>query len=1010
MKKTFLVVISIMLIFILAYPQETGNVAGYVTDSDEEPLTGVNITLEGTSYGSPTDEEGYFMITDIPVGDYTLKATFIGYKQVLREISIRADETIQTNITMEQTEIRGEEVVAYGYRVKERGEVTGSVTNIGGDELEATTQMDLTKSLQGKMPGVVISDRGGEPGSGQSSIFIRGKSTLGNNQPLIVIDGVPRESFSHISPNDVESINILKDASAAIYGARAANGVIVITTKQGERAGKDRIRFTSNYTLSSFTRVPEMMSSYQHSKYMNEADERAGNAKTWTQEDLEKFKSGSSPLTHPNTDMYKSVFKDYAPEQHYNLSLLGGNERLRYYLSGDLLMQNGMYEADDMDYNQYQIRANIDAKVTENLNIGTNLSGRVEKTHRPSYGEEDLFELVQRSQPYRVDWYPNGLPGYGGENGQNPVMISGDEAGWEETTNKILHSKFSFRYDLGWLTKGLDINGYSAFDFEIPNWKHFNNVWEVYNYNPSTEEYEENPGYSGVNSRTLAQSNEVTTEQLHHIQLNYERTFGKHTFDGFAAYEQQEGDWQNLYAYRRDLVSEELVQLFTGGTDQRDNSGSADEWGRVNYFGSVGYDFAKKYMIDFTLRHDGSSNFAEGEKFGTFPGVSAGWNISEESFMYGFRDWLTNLKLRASWAKMGNDRIPNFQYLNKYDLSGYYIFGEDPVRVNTFVNTNTANPNITWEESYITNVGFDLNLWDGLLTMNLDYFDEKRRQILITRSESVPDYTALELPEENLGKVDNRGIELQLGHNNTIGEITYSVGGNFTYNHNEIVYMDEPQDVPDYREKEGHPMDSWVVYKTDGIYETQEEIDNSVHHQGAQPGDIKIIDMNGDGKIDGDDMYRKYTSPIPEIQFGFNVGIEYKGLQVNALFQGQAKAETMILFTDLGNRPEYLFTNRWTEDNRNADYPAPYRRGTTYNAQPSDFWLYDASFLRLKNLEIAYNLPEKLVGFNGLRVYLRGTNLWTLSEIDHFDPEINSTMGRYYPQLKRITSGLSITF
>ncbi|MEX2592596.1 MAG: TonB-dependent receptor [Anditalea sp.] len=984
---------------------------GKVTDQENgEPIPGVSILAKGTSVGTVTDIEGNYNLTvadDVNI----LVFSFVGFTS--QEVAIQGRATI--DVILEPDFQALSEVVVVGYGEKEKGELTGSIANIDGASIERTSQMNLTQALQGKIPGLIVSNRGGIPGSDDASILIRGQSTLGNNSPLIIIDGVPRESFAHLSPIDVESISVLKDAAAAIYGAQAANGVIIIKTKRG-KAGESEIRLSSSYGISAFTKLPEYMNSFQYATWENEIAERYGRVPQWSNEDLQKYQDGSSPLTHPNTDFYGEVFRDWAPYSHHNLSASGGSEKVQYFISGDYLNQGGLYASKDLKYDQYQIRSNIDAQVTENLKLGFDLSGRLENQHSTSTAVNSMMPFIANwAYPYNVGYYPNGLPGVGGPQGQNPVIISSDEAGWVENNNKIFQSKLSFSLNLDRITEGLALNGYGAFDFDLRSNEVFRDTWTVYQYNEITEEYDPQPGneQGTGNTITLNQANDINQTQLYHLRINYDRNFDDHNFSGFIAYEQQAATWETLSGYRRDLVSDEKVELFTGGTAQIRNDGSSSETGRLNYFGSFSYDYMRKYLVDFSLRRDGSFNFPQGKRFGTFPGVSAAWNISKEPFMSSTGNWLNNLKFRASWAKMGNDRISAFQFLTQYSLNQYYIFGESPRRENGFSITNTANPNITWEVSENRNFGLDADLWDGGLSINIDYFYEKRRQILIARSASVPDYTALELPLENLGKVDNEGVELVLNHQRRMGVLNYHIGGNLTYNHNEIVFMDEPQNVSPYRAQEGHPMDSWVVYKTDGLYTSQEEIDNSPHIQGTKPGDIKYVDVNGDGMITGDDQIRKYTSPIPKIQFGLNMGLNYKGFEFNAVFSGQAKAETMLLDVNAGNKPVYLFNKRWTESNQNAEYSRAYERTDIYNTKASDFWLYDASFIRLNNVELAYNLPAawlSLINIQSLRFYVRGTNLFTSNLIEgEFDPEVNTRNGAYYPQQKTITTGINVS-
>lgn len=988
---------------------QTTRISGVVKSMTNDPLPGVSVKLKTASNGTLTNEEGAFLL-DVPSNQSIIVFTHIGF--IEKEMMVGTERTFE--VMLEENISGLSEVVVVGYGQKEKGELTGAIANISGKMIEESSPTNLSQALQGKIPGLVVSNRGGIPGSNDASILIRGKSTLGNNAPLIIIDGVPRESFSHLSPNDIESISVLKDAAAAIYGARAANGVIVVKTKRG-KAGDAHIRFSTEYGISGFTKMPTYMSSFQYATWENEIAQRYGRAAQWTDEDLQKYRDGSSPLTHPNTDFYKEVFRDWAPQVHHNVSASGGSDKVQYFLSGDYLNQGGLYRSKDLTYDQYQLRSNVNAQISENLNVGFDLSGRIEKQHSTAREVSSLIPFIANwAYPYNIGFYENGLPGVGGPEGQNPVIISSDKAGWIENNNRVFQSKLSFNLKLGWLTEGLALNGYGAFDFDFRSKEVFNNTWVVYDYNAETGEYVPQAGQSqdvGA-TRTLQKENDLTQRQLYHIRFNYDRNFNDHKVSAFVAYEQEVGNWETLTGFRRDLISDQKVELFTGGPAQLNNYGASSEDGRVNYFGSFSYDYMRKYLVDFTIRRDGSFNFPNDKRFGVFPGVAVAWNLSKESFMES-QSWLSNLKLRASWAKMGNDRIPAFQYLTQYELNQYYIFGENRRREDGFSITNTANPAITWEVSENKNFGLDIGLWNESLSMSVDYFKENRKKILITRSASVPDYTALELPLENLGKVNNEGLEVLLNYRGKLSEVTYNIGGNFTYNNNKIVFMDEPKNVNPYRAQEGHPMDSWVVYRTDGLYQSQAEIDDSPHLQGTKPGDIKYIDVNGDGSITGDDQVRLYTSPIPKIQFGFNLGLNYKDVEFSAFFSGQAKAETMLLFLDGGNKPEYLFAERWTEANPNAKYPRAYERTDVYNTKTSDFWLYNASFIRLSNVGIAYNLPSNWLSkahIKGLKVYVRGTNLFTSNKIEgQFDPEVNTANGGYYPQQRVISTGINLT-
>jgi TonB-linked SusC/RagA family outer membrane protein len=416
-------------------------------------------------------------------------------------------------------------------------------------------------------------------------------------------------------------------------------------------------------------------------------------------------------------------------------------------------------------------------------------------------------------------------------------------------------------------------------------------------------------------------------------------------------------------------------------------------------------------MIDFTMRYDGSFNFPEDKRFGLFPSVSVGYTISEEPFMGGI-DWLDNLKLRASYGKMGNDDVPNYQYLAQYDYYNAYAFGISPTIDKGFSLATTPNPDIAWEVSTQQNIGFDITVLEGLFNFTFDYFYEKRRQILLSRAAEVPDYTALELPDENFGKVDNSGVELQLTHENSSGDLNYNVTGNFHFNRNKIIDMAEPEGTPEWRQQEGHPIDSWVVYKSDGVYANEQEIENSVHLDGTIPGDINYQDVDGDGEITGNDQIRKYTSPIPEIQFGLDAGLTYKGWDFNIFFQGQTNATAQFFFGE-SNPVAVFYEKRWTQENRNSRFPRAFLRDDYHNQRAAEIWLQDATFLRLKNATIGYTLPSNMlssVGVSSLRVYVRGRNIKTWDKMfGHYDPEKSGGISPL-PQIMRLTLGANINF
>lgn len=1004
------------------------SITGLVKSTTGEPLPGVTVVIKGTTQGTATNIDGEFFMENVPEGA-VLVVSFVGMKT--QEVPVN-DQTTLT-IVLEDEAIGLEEVVAIGYTVRKKGEITGSVATVDSEMLERSGSKDVAKSLSGKVPGLIVSDRGGYPGENDMTLLIRGKSTLNNNSPLILIDGITAGSFNNLSPEDIESLTVLKDGAAAIYGARAANGVILITTKRG-KSGAPKFSLSSSYSLSTFSVKPNLMSSEQFAIYENEIAERHGNQLPYSDEDIAKYASGEDPINFPNTDWQDLTFADYSPESRVTLSVSGGNESVKYFVSGDYMDQTGLYDSGDLNFKQYQIRSNLDIKLRENLHMGIDLSGRFGKRNEPGVSESYIYKHIYVNYPTEVGIYPNGLPAWGGENGSNPVVMSSNEAGFIKTNDNDLRAKFSFEWDLNKITEGLKVKGFAGIRKMSNDIKNWYTPWTVYQYNVSNDVYNEIQGYSQQgNQSILRESFWKYNELLLNATVHYDRTFNDHTVRGFVGVEQMSSDQRTSWAERKDFPSADHPELFAGGDDGQGSSGTSAEWGRLNYFGSASYDYAKKYFIDFTLRYDGSSNFGEGNRFGLFPGVGLSWSLADEDFMNWSNNWLNALKLRSSWAIMGNDRISAFQYLTRYNYGGstnaaqpnWYIFGTTGARYNGYDPATTPNPDITWETADMKNIGVNFMMFDNRLSGDVNYFYQKREDILITRNASIPDVAGITLPQENLGKVDNYGWEFQFGWNDKIGELNYNLGFNFTQAKNEVVYMDEAADVPEWRKREGHPMDSYIVYPTFGLFRSEDEVNSmTAKIAGTVEGEPAYVDTDGNGKINSNDRVRSYTSNVPEIQFGFFGGIEFKNINLNFLFQGQTKAQTLVYFESHGARPDFMFTKRWTPENRTARYPRAFVAGDGYSAnlgtpdnfQGADLWLHDASFLRLKELELGYTLTKDVIGFGDLKLYVRGYNLLTMfSDIYDlgFDPESSQIFdfrGSRYPAMKTYTIGLNLNF
>lgn len=993
----------------VAITQQSQTIKGTVVDNTGEPVIGANVLVKGTTTGVITDIDGNFTL-EAPVGS-TLVISFIGYET--QEVKATA---APMNIVLGDDAQALEEVVVVGYGVQKKATVTGSVSSVKGGELKAAGTANVTNTFAGKLPGVVAVNRSGEPGSDWSDILIRGKGSLNDNSPLIVIDGVAnRSGLERLNPNDIESVNVLKDASAAIYGAQAANGVILITTKRGS-SDKPVITYNGSFTLSQNTRTPNLMNAYEYMTWEDEIKKYNGKQTMW-----DNIKDGYLDGTidrnqYGDTDWMDVVFRNFAPSTRHSLSVAGGSEKVKFYVSGDYTYQEPNYRNTVFNFQTGQVRSNIDARIHDNLKIGVDLDARKEKRNNSAISTGSIFWEAFMAPPYMYDYYPNGLPGPGINSGNNlAILVSGKDTGYDRISDVYLNSKFSFELDMPWITEGLKLSGYAAFDYHAREEKIFNNVWDTYNYNAQTGEYIKSTGNMNGNNISLNQSHDDNVTRTYHLKLDWARTFGYHRLSAFVAYEQSEYEGEGFWAWRGYYLTGKPDYLNFGADKEKTNGGVGYVSARQNFFGRFNYTLMDRYMFEFTLRHDGSMNFAPNHRWGTFPGLSVGWRVSEEEWFKKRFDFVNDLKLRASWGKLGNDRVDAFQYLSTYNMYNGAILGETPNITKGFIPGRIGNPNITWEKVDSKNIAIDANLWNGLLGFTAEYFYQNRTDILTPKQASVPSYTGLSLPDQNIGEVSNQGVELMVTHRNHINDVNYHVSGNFTFTKNKIKFFDEAANTPEWQRRTGHAIDSYLMYKTDGIYQTWEEINSTPHLAGTQPGDIKYVDVDGDGAITSNDCIRSSIGNVPQMVFGLTLGAEWKGLEFSMLWTGQAKVKQMIVPYSYNLDKEFYY-NRWisAEETPNSKYPRAFDKDDSYNTYWSDFWLYDASFLRLKNLEIAYNLPKSLttkLNVQNVRLALTGTNLLTFDHIKIQDPESSATgTGQAYPQARTYTFGVNISF
>lgn len=1018
--------------FSLSAKAQSFTVTGTVSDNNGT-LPGVTVVIKGTTQGTSTDVNGKYSIT-VPGSDAVLVFSSVGY--TVREYVVGNMRELDVALNESLSQI--EEVVVVGYGTQKKAHLTGSVVAVKGEDLQKVPVTNLTSTLTGRMSGVIINTHGSNPGSEEIRVNIRGKSTWQGSEPLVIIDGIAnRSGWGRINPDEVESISVLKDASAAIYGSRAANGVILITTKRGKE-GKPVLEYHGDVGFTQITRLPDMTRSWQYATYFTEA-KRSGYI--FTADEIEKFKKGDDPNLYPNYDMRDYVLRSAAPQTTHTLSMRGGNEAVKYYISGRYLYQDAAYKNGVDHFASYGVRSNLDVKVTKNLNLSINVAGRRDDRQRSvdsqtgrSYvtaggftgsmntiaGASGFFEELLGTDPTKPVFYSNGLPApiYS----KNLVRQIEGAPGLNNDLISTLTSQFTARWDLPFITEGLYLEGTVAYDYSNTRTKRFSKSYDLYSYNRSTDTYV-NTNTNPVMNRGLYDYYYNSYRYTLNARLGYSKVFDNvHSINAFVAYEQYSINTEWISATRSTFLTDQIPFLFAGDADTQKNDGSGSEYAYRNVFGRIAYAYNDRYMLEFTLRRDESLKFAPENRVGYFPGISAGWRLSEENFVKDRFDFVNNLKLRASWGQMGSDNVSDYQYLAVAELRGSddsYVFGVDPKVVPSLRFPNTPNENIKWEVANTVNFGLEGTLWNGLLGFEADYFFTKRSNILARRNASIPLYAGLTLPDENIGKAQNQGIEFTLSTRNRIGEVSYNISANYTYTTNKIIYMDESPNVPDYQKREGHPIDSWLLYRTDGIFKTQKQFDETpVKLAGAQLGDIVYLNMDDNTSISDNDKVRVYESSMPKNIFGLNIDLNYKGFDFSVLWQGQAGAKTYVNPTSRNgdiNIPMWLYNGRWTpETAESATMPrAFYHRSETANTLASDFWLRNSSFLRLKSLELGYNIPKNItsiVSVSSAKIYMSGYNLLLFDKVKDYDPEIVNDLGVFYPATRTFNVGIHLTF
>lgn len=1006
-------------------PQQI-KVSGKVTDAATgEIMPGVNIQIKGTNVGAIVDAEGKYSV-NVTDKNATLIFSFIGY--VTQEVPVNGRTTVDVAMVSQVKAL--EEVVVVGYGTAKKATLTGSISAVRGDDLKQSPTTNMSNSLVGRIPGLTAIQQSGEPGSDAALLLIRGTNTLGDNTPLVVIDGIPHRSLERLDPADIETFTVLKDASAAIYGQQAANGVFLITTRRGA-VGKPTITLNLNGGYNQPTVIPPMADAATYAACLNEiAYYRApglGRNQVYSADDITKFSNGSDPWGHPNTDWYHSVFKKWSAQNYENVSVNGGTDKMKYFLSFGNKWEDAFYKNSATNFGQYDFRSNIDGKISNNISIAFDVAGRQENMNRPTVDAGGIFRMLQRGKPTMQAWWPNGLPGPDIEYGYNSAVTVTNATGFNDGRRYYLESNLRLVITIPWV-KGLSIQGNGSYDKTFNYQKEFDTPWYLYSWDGITTGGDGLPvlvkNQRGYASPQLTENWQDGVRKTFNVFATYETTIAGSNHIRLLAGTEAQSELNNYgYEFRKNFVATSIPQLFAGAADANMNAnGWADQNAHLSYFGRFNYDYSQKYLAEVVIRYDGSYMFKPGRQFGFFPGISLGWRVSDENFWKNNISFISDFKLRASWGQTGNDRIyyqnalKEYQYLSTYSFNGVdYVFGQNVANKMLYENV-VPNPDVTWEVANQSNIGFDATLLDKKLTVNADVFYNLRTGILWQASAIVPVSTGMVLPPENIGRVTNKGFEYQITYHGAKGDFGYNIALNGSYAKNKIDFNYDTPGIPEYQKSEGMPMGASLAYQVIGVFKDAAEVAATPHWAGAQPGDLIFKDVNNDKKIDQLDMVMDKKTGTPTFTGGLNAVFSYKQFDLSVLFQGAAGSITYLNpeSGEIGNYYADWVKDRWTPENTNASWPRCFNRSNEYwspGYARNTFWEFSNSYIRLKNLEFGYNLPASIIkklDIEKLRVYVSGQNLITLTKLVDKDPEVG--YDQEYPLLRVLNLGVTLTF
>ncbi|WP_300761888.1 TonB-dependent receptor [uncultured Parabacteroides sp.] len=958
-----------------------------VVDKEGNPIIGASVVEKGSNGGVITDLNGYFTLQtgDDPI----IQISYIGFQTK----TLKGRELQNSTIVLQEDTQNIEEVVVVGYGVQKKVNLTGAVSDIKSDLLENRTASTMENLLAGNIAGVTIQQTSGQPGHDAGTVRVRGIGTLGNSDAMVLIDGI-ESTMSNVDPNDIESISVLKDAAAsAIYGVRAANGVVLITTKKG-KSGKPAVSYNGYVGWQHSTRLPKYLDSYNYATLLNEAYTNDGLNPVYSDPELQTIKNGSDPDHFANTDQLALIFSENGLFHNHYLNVNGGSDAVKYAFSVGYHNKEGVMPG--TNFSRYNFRSNVEAKINKRLDLSLNLRGHRTETTEPASGVGSIVTYAYRESPLFANRYQNGKYGlYQNEHNSLAFLRNSGES-------KIDDNNFEGNVSLSFkVIDGLEIRGIASARYDVYSTHEF--LHNMSFYTPESEDPVRNMRSSVSDSETKLLETNLQAF------LNYEKTFGRHSFKGMLGYSQLYNQVRSSSMSRYDLpLNNSIGEINAGDATTQKTEGNVAEYALRSGFARVNYSFDNRYLFEANLRYDGTSRFPKDNRFGLFPSLSAAWRISEESFIDA--SWLDNLKLRMSWGLLGNQEIGNYLFLNTYGFGNYYTFGNSLIP-GISISGTMSNEAITWEKTKQFDLGVDFDILQGKFGFTGDFYVKNTDDILLKLP--VPSIIGVKAPMQNAGKVRNIGFDLQLRHTNQINDFKYNSVFNLGYVHNEITDL-AGGDTPG--RSVGDPVKNIYGYVCEGIFNSQEEIDNHPKQiWGAVPGDLKYKDLNGDNIVDDKDR-KSLGSSFPKVNFGLSFGMEYKKIDFSFLMQGAAAVNAIPVATVNkafynGGKVTEKHLDRWTPDNLNASYPRLSIGGSAKNWYNSTFWMNNASYLRMKNIQLGYTLPKDIINkmrVERLRLYCSIDNLFTLSGFEELDPE---TLGQTtYPMSISYSFGMNLSF